>query len=85
VTLTGDDAPLLLPGAPPSLDVHDAVYDVMGLPPSAGAPTETETRWSPRATDGCAGADGSVAGTTGFDASEGGLVPTEFVAVTVHV
>jgi hypothetical protein len=58
---------------------------VIGLPPSFGAATETERRWLPRATEGCAGADGSVAGTTRLDASDGGLVPTEFVAVTVHV
>ena len=84
-TLIGEVAPVLPPAAPPSLDVHDAAYDVIGLPPSLGAVNDTDTSWLPRATLGCAGADGSVAGTTGSEASDGGPVPTALVAVTVHV
>jgi hypothetical protein len=32
LTLIGDAAPEPLPAAPPLLDVHDAPYDVTGLP-----------------------------------------------------
>jgi hypothetical protein len=84
-TVTGDVAADPVPGAPPLLEVHDASYDVIALPPLSGAAIETEIRWSPRVTPGVAGADGTVAGTTGSDASDSGPCPTAVVARTVHV
>jgi hypothetical protein len=85
LTVIGDAAPELFPDVPPSLDVHDAAYEVIELPPFAGAVNVTTMCWFPRATDGCAGASGTVAGTTLADADDAGLVPTSLVAVTVHV
>jgi hypothetical protein len=85
VTVIGDAGPLLLPAVPPLLDVHAAVYDVIALPLPAGAVNVITICSFPRATDGCAGASGTVAGTTVADASDAGLVPTPLVAVTVHV
>jgi hypothetical protein len=85
LTVIGDAGPVLLPGTPPSLDVHDTEYDMIALPLSAGGVNETTTTWSPRAAEGAAGVPGRVAGTTGFEADDGGLTPTAFVAVTVHV
>jgi hypothetical protein len=47
--------------APPSLDVHVAVYEVIGLPLSLGAENVTVVCAGPRATVGCAGAAGATA------------------------
>ncbi|HTK15444.1 MAG TPA: hypothetical protein VL769_03550 [Acidimicrobiia bacterium] len=85
VTVIGDAGPELFPNVPPSLDVQFAAYDVIALPLSAGAVNVTTICWFPRVTDGCAGASGTVAGTTVSDAAEAGLVPTALVAVTVQV
>ena len=69
---------------PPGSDV--AVYSVIGLPPSeAGAIQETAARTSSATADTPMGALGTVGVVTEFDASEGTLVPMEFVAVTVKV
>jgi hypothetical protein len=85
VTVIGDAEPELFPNAPPLLEVHFAAYDVIALPLFAGAVNVTTICWFPRVTDGCAGASGTVAGTTVSDASDCGLVPTALVAVTVQV
>jgi len=57
---------------------------VIALPPSLGAENETVTCESPGATDGCAGAAGTVLGITTADAGDAGPAPFAFVAVTVH-
>ncbi len=75
----------LLPGAPPLLDVQEAEYEVMGLPLSFGAATETTISVFPLATDGCAGVSGAAAGTTGDDGTDAAPVPMTLVAVTVQV
>jgi hypothetical protein len=85
VTVIGDAVPEWFPDVPPLLDVHAAAYDVIAAPLFAGAVNVTTICWFPRVTDGCAGASGTVAGTTVADAAEAGLVPTPLVAVTVHV
>ena len=85
VTVNGDAEPDRAPVAPPSLDVHDAVYEVIALPLLFGAVNETTIWWFPRVTDGCAGASGTEAGTTAADGADGLLVPIALVAVTVQV
>ncbi len=85
VTVIGDDTPPTEPAAPPSDDEHAAVYPVIAEPPSAGATNVTTTLASPATTDGCAGASGTVLGTTATDAGDTGPSPSAFVANTVHV
>ena len=75
---------MLLPVVPPLLDVHDATYELIEFPLSAGSANVTTIWWFPRVTDGWAGESGTVAGTDG-DAGDGGPVPTLLVAVTVQV
>jgi len=58
---------------------------VIVLPPSDGATNVTETWPLPASTAGCAGADGTVLGTTTADAGDAAPVPFAFVAATVHV
>jgi hypothetical protein len=58
---------------------------VIALPPFAGGVNETVICALPATTAGCAGAPGTVLGTTAADAGDGALVPSPFVAVTVHV
>ena len=59
---------------------------MIALPPSfAGALNATMICVLPAVIVGCAGAFGTVAGTTEAEAGDGGLVPTPLVAVTVHV
>ena len=84
VTVNGDAEPEWLPGLPVP-DVHDAVYEVIVLPPLLGAVNATEIDAFPPVTVGCAGALGTVAGMTAADAADGLLVPSALVAVTVHV
>ncbi len=55
------------------------------MPPSVGACQEMVAEASPRVAVTEVGAVGVVAGTTGVDAVEGSLVPTELVAVTLKV
>ena len=61
----------------------------MALPPSlAGAVQETVAEALPAVAVTAVGAPGTVAGATGvtlLDASEGELLPTAFVAMTVNV
>jgi hypothetical protein len=84
-TVNGDAAPDCERVVPPLLDVHDAVYEVIGLPLSAGAVNATTSTPLPRVTDGAAGTSGTADGTTVADAGDGELVPTLLVAVTAHV
>jgi hypothetical protein len=58
---------------------------VIAEPLSAGAVHDTVASPFPGAADGAAGASGTVAGTTAFDASDGALEPTALVAWTVKV
>jgi hypothetical protein len=85
VTSIGDPPPLLLPAVPPLLDVHDAANDVIALPLSAPGLNATEINVLPRVTLVIVGGSGTAAGTAGSDGSDALLVPTAFVAVTVHV
>ena len=82
--MIGDALSELVPGVPVT-DEHEAVYDVIGLPFSAGATNDTRMRWLPRATVGCAGALGAAAGTKGAEGAEVAPVPMMLVAATVHV
>ena len=58
---------------------------MIALPPSAGATNDTVTCAFPAATVGCAGALGTVLGTTTADAGDAAPGPFAFVAATVHV
>ena len=85
LTVIGDAVPVLLPGVPLLLDVHDAEYETIGLPLSAPGVNATEIEALPRVTLVMVGGSGPAAGTTGRDGVEALLVPTALVAVTVHV
>ena len=61
------------------------VYDVIGLPPLAGAVQETVAEPLPAVAETPVGAPGTAAGVTEFDAADPAPVPTAFVAVTVKV
>jgi hypothetical protein len=58
---------------------------VIGLPPLNGAVNDTDICAFPGVTAGCAGASGTLFGTTTADTGDVGLSPFAFVAVTVHV
>jgi hypothetical protein len=66
-------------------DTHETAYEVIALPPSAGATKDTVSCVFPEATVGCAGALGTVLGTTTADAGEATPVPFAFDAVTLQV
>ena len=85
LTVMGEPAPVLVPDVPPLLDVQDAAYEVIALPLSLGAVKLTTSWWFPRVAEGCAGASGTVAGTTVCDAADAAPAPTALVAVTVQV
>ena len=86
MTVIGDAVPVLDPEAPPVVDVHDAAYDVIGLPPLlAGALNATVIEALPLVALVIVGAPGTVAGITAADAADGPLVPIALVAVTVQV
>jgi hypothetical protein len=85
LTVIADAVSLLLPGAPPSSDEHEALYDVMALPLSFGGVNETTIKWLPRAAVGWGGASGAAAGMTDADAADAGPGPIALLAVTVHV
>ena len=61
------------------------VYEVIPPPVFAGAVHDTVAEALPAVAVTPVGAPGTVAGVTEFDAVDGGLVPTEFVAVTLNV
>jgi hypothetical protein len=61
------------------------VYDVIGLPPLAGAVQETVAEPLPAVAETPVGTPGTAAGVTELDAADGDPVPTAFVAVTVNV
>src|SRR6476646_4515138 len=81
----GDAVPVLLPDAPPSLEVQLAVKRRIVLPLSAPGVTATEMEALPRVTLVIVGGSGTAAGMTGRDGGEALLVPTALLAVTVHV
>ena len=85
VTTSGDVVPLAESAMPPFDDAQFAVYPVIALPPSSGAPNDTVIFVLPGITEGCAGGDGTVLGTTGADSGDAGPGPSSFVAVTVQV
>jgi len=85
VTRSGEPLPDAEPDAPPFDDEQSALYDVIGLPPSSGAPNETEICAFAGATAGWSGAAGTVLGTTAGESGDGEPVPSPFVAVTEHV
>ena len=62
------------------------VYDVMGLPPFAGAVQDTVTEPMPATAERLVGASGADAwGVTAFEGADAGPVPTLLVALTVNV
>ena len=74
------------PLAPPSVDVQDEVYPVIGLPPSlAGAANATFNDRLRLATTPMVGALGTVPTNVEAEGAEGELVPRLLVTVTVHV
>jgi len=85
VTVSGDAAPDAERVTPPLVDVHVAVYDVIALPLSPGAPNATTSVPFPRVTKGAAGTSGTAAGIAAADAGDVPPVPTSLVAVAVHV
>jgi hypothetical protein len=84
VTAIGEVVPVLLADVPPLFEVHDAEYDVIGLPLVAGAPKRTDAELSPLVAVPMAGGFGTPAGTTGSDDGDGAPMPTALVAVTRH-
>jgi hypothetical protein len=71
---------------PPFDEAHVTVNAAMALPPSlSGTANETEAPAFRLDDTTDRGAVGTVAGTKALDAADGALVPTLFVAVTVHV
>ena len=85
VTLIGDAVPAVIAVRPPSVDVHVAVYDVIGRPLLAGALNATCIKLVPGVIVGVAGLSGCPIGMTGADPADAGPVPTPFVAAAVHV
>ena len=84
-TTMGEPMSAATPATPPFDEMHAAENVVIGLPPSNGAMNDTLTCAFPPDTVGAAGGSGTVLGIVGADAGEGSLVPSPFVAVTVHV
>jgi hypothetical protein len=82
VTLIGDAGPDTTTVTPPSLDAHDAVYDVIGAPFATGATNTTCITLFPAVIVGAGGNPGTPAGTTTTDAGESGPSPTAFCAFT---
>jgi len=85
LTVMGELAPLLDPLAPPLLEVHEAVYPVMALPPLPPAVKATLAEVAAGVTVVIVGAAGTVAAVKAADAVEFGLFPTPLVAYTVQV
>ena len=84
-TRIGDVTPVAKFGVPPFDDPHVARNVVIGEPPSNGATKLTRMLASSERTVGCAGALGTVFGTTASDAVDAGPSPSAFDANTVHV
>ena len=84
VTVGEAAAPVVLPAAPPLLDVHDTPYEVTVLPWGGAGPNVTDALPFPGATLTIAGAPGSEAATIAADGTDAGLWPTALVARTVH-
>ena len=86
--MIGEALPLLDTVAPPLLETHVTVKEVIGLPPVAPAVNGTVDE----VTTGCVtvpgvkiGAPGTVAAVKADEAVEFGLFPTPLVASTVQV
>ena len=85
-TTIGLAGPVAEPAAPPFDDVHETEYAKIGDPPSfAGAENATLAPPGAAVATRPLGVPGVVAGTKPFDAADGTLGPTAFVAVAVHV
>jgi hypothetical protein len=86
VTRIGLDAPEAFPAAPPFNDTHETANPEIAAPPSlTGALNATHADPAPPVATTLVGGSGTVAGTNAFDAIEGKLGPTAFVAITVQV
>jgi hypothetical protein len=82
VNVMGDVVPFALRGAPPLLEVHEAVYPVIPDPPFAGAANERLMRASPARAVGVAGRFGTVLGTIAAESVDDGPAPAALVART---
>ena len=85
VTVIGDLVDVAVAVAPPLLDVHVTVYEVIALPPVAPAVNVTTAEpgvWVRVEIDG---ALGLAATTNSAEATDAGLLPNPLVASTVHV
>jgi len=87
-TVIGEALPLLDTVAPPLLETHNTVKEMMGLPPVLPGVNGTVED----VTTGCVtvptvkiGAPGTVAAVKAAEAVEAGLFPTPLVASTVQV
>ncbi len=85
LTVIGDVAPLLNSVAPPSLEMHVTVWEVMALPPSAPVVKATLTALRPRVIPVTVGALGTDSAVKLEDAADAALVPMGLVAVAVQV
>src|SRR5262249_32065361 len=81
-TVIGDAPPDAAPGAPLSLEVHDAVYFVIVLPLSAGGVKDTTADMFAAVAVGAVGASGMFAGTTESDNGESAPSPSTLWAWT---
>jgi len=90
LTVTGLVAPVAPPSAPPFDETQVTVKFEIGAPLSAPGVNDTTSGpvaivVAPGAALTLVGASGTPAGTKLFDAADGALVPTPFVAVAVQV
>ncbi len=85
LTVIGDAVPVLVPGVPPSSDVHDTENDWL-LPLAAPGVNTIAIDAAPPVALVIVGAPGAAAGTTAAEGAEGLLDSCRmFVAVTVQV
>ena len=82
--MSGDAGPVLVPAAPPLVDVHETVYDVAALPFCGAGPKVTVAAPLAGVTLAIVGAPGTAAAITGADGAEAGDAPTALVARTVQ-
>jgi hypothetical protein len=84
-TPIGEEEPVPTPPTPPSDDVHDAEYPVIGDPPSNGVMNVTRIPPINGVTVGCGGASGLPLGIATSETGDGGPSPLEaLVAKTVQ-
>jgi hypothetical protein len=84
VTVIGDLAEVTEPVAPPLLEVHVAVYEVIALPPVVPAVNVITAEPGVWVTVEIDGAPGTAATTNRAEATDAGLLPKPLVASTVH-